>query len=376
MTSSSSLARGTLADFGAERLLRLCEAAGLHGDAPAIVETFRRLSRPWGAWPIGERPRRVPTILSDDHAPFELAAAYSGDDVELQFYLEPQGDPPGLRNNTAAGLELLAELAATRGTSLARWQDIAALFLPAAPRGLFTLLFGVTWARGRPPRFKVYVNPGVRGPDASEPLMAEAMDRLGVGPAWSVARAARAAGQIMYLCLDLVDDPRARVKVYWRHPGATAEALEDLAAVAADHRPGAALRFYRTLARSDGPFTAKPPAISLSFLAGVERPASATLEFPLSNYVDDDAAAAARVRACLAAHGMSSAAYDRVIAALPLRPLERGNGIHAHVTLRHVGGAPRITTYFATEAYSVDRDHWIADASATSSGSWRRMVER
>jgi DMATS type aromatic prenyltransferase len=369
----------TFLKFGTDRLTRLCRAVGMHDEEPHIVEEFARLSRPWNRWVIGARPRWYPSILSDDHAPFELSAAFSPEDTEIQCYWEAQGEEPSLEANMKTGLEVLQELAERHHLPLTRWGAIRDLFLPEKPCGLFTLLFGVTWGRGRPPRFKIYVNPYVRGSRTMPALMKEAMTRLGFERAWAAdceqrGRRGPKLDELMYLCLDMSTDPEARVKVYRRHYQITAAQIGTLASIAGDYLPGDAERFYGVMAERPGPYLAKPPISSLTFRArDGERPCSVTLEFPISSYVDDDRAACERIERCFSAYGLDPSRYRRALHAVASRPLDQGNGIHAHVTHRRVDGAPRLTVYFATEAYPVEAIQWAAQPeSLRSPGSVRR----
>jgi hypothetical protein len=357
----ASIERQTFLEFGVARLWRLCEAVGMGREqASPIIETFRSLSRSWGHWTIGQQPRWNPSILSDDHAPFEFSTASSKGGPEVQIYIEALGDPPSLASNLASGLSILREIARDHGLPLDRWRAMSDLFLPDAPQGLFTLLFGVTWRPGSPLRFKLYLNPQVRGPDAVASLMQEAMARLGLADAWAAASApcaGRGTGldELMYLCLDLTAEQHGRAKVYRRHYQATVEELDALASVAADYEEGEAVRFYGAVADHVGPFLAKPVITSLTFREGdTAIPGSVTLEFPLSSYVKNDAEANQRVLQAFRSYDLDPARYEAAIRAVAVRPLDRGNGIHAHITHRRVDDAPRLTVYYATEAYPVD----------------------
>jgi DMATS type aromatic prenyltransferase len=361
----------TFLSFGGERLRRLCRAVGMRDDEPRVLDDFAWLSRPWNQWKIGKRPRWYPSILSDDHAPFELSAAFAQKETEVQCYWEAQGEAPSMVSNMRTGAALLDQIAARYDLPLARWEAIKDLFLPEVPQGLFTLLFGVTWRRGRAPKFKVYLNPLVRGWDAAPELMREAMTRLGFERAWAADLERRrgrdpSTDELMYLCLDLSQSPEARVKVYRRHYHATVADIASLAGVAKDYRPGDAEKFYGLVGGGHGPFTSKPPITSLTFVQGDdERPGAATLDFPISSYARNDQVASERITRCFAEHGIDPARYWRAVDAIATRPLDRGNGIHAHITRRWVDGAPRLGVYFATEAYPVEMSAWGAQAESS-----------
>jgi hypothetical protein len=181
----------------------------------------------------------------------------------------------------------------------------------------------------------------------------------------------------MYLCLDLSTDPLARVKVYRRHYQATVAQIGALAGLAGDYLPGDAERFYGAVASHPGPFLAKPPTTSLTFREGDgERPCSVTMEFPFSSYVGDDRAASERIERCFTAYGLDPSRYRKAIEAIATRPLDQGNGIHAHLTHRRVDGAPRLTVYFATEAYPVEEEQWAPQPESLRSPGSVRLAER
>lgn len=364
-----AIAQRTFLEHAESRIDAMCQALELPERGRSMREVFRSLSHPWGAWKIGSQPRWHPSILSDDHAPYELSVASWGATANTQLYLEAQdleaqGAPPSLRSNMRAGLALLDEISNLHDVSLDRFRVIRDLFLPEDPQGLFTILFGITWVEAGPPRFKVYLNPQVRGAAASAELLQTAMDRLGYGQAWSAVRehgssANPALDQPMYLCLDLAAHADARIKVYRRHYQATAGLIDELAQVAATYRVGDATDFFGVLSEHEGAFLAKPVITSLVFTEAVaDRPSSVTLGFPVSSYVENDHVARERILRCLGTYDFDPAPYRKLIEAFAERPLEAANGIHAHASLKRQDGAPCVTVYLATEAYEFERLRW------------------
>jgi len=365
-----TIAQRTFLEHGESRADALCQALGLPERARSMREVFRSLSSPWGSWTIGDQPRWHPSILSDDHAPYELSVAFwGGPSPNTQLYLEaqdlePGGSAPSLRSNMVAGLALLDEISKRHNVSLDRFRAIRDLFLPEDPQGLFTILFGITWVGSEAPRFKLYLNPQVRGAAASAELVQTAMERLGFGEAWSLVRSQASSPDPaldvpMYLCLDLAAHAHARVKIYRRHYQATTARVDELAQVAANYRAGDALDFMGMLGGSEGPFVSKPVITSLVFTEAVaDRPTSVTLGFPVSSYVDNDRVASERIVRCLEFYGLDAAPYRKLIKAFAERPLEAGNGIHAHASLKRLGADPCVTVYLATEAYGFERLSW------------------
>src|ERR1700722_15360887 len=94
--SREAIENATFLGFATDRITRLCRAVGLPEEEASIVDEFERLSRPWNRWSIGARPRWYPSILSDDHAPFELSASFSQGESEIQCYWEAQGEEPSM----------------------------------------------------------------------------------------------------------------------------------------------------------------------------------------------------------------------------------------------------------------------------------------
>jgi DMATS type aromatic prenyltransferase len=355
-TAREGIAQETLLAFGVARLNALLHAVEAGAEGDSLVHVFRRLVHPWGFARIGERPRYRSNI-ADDEAPFEFCLAISKNAPEVQLYVEPQADPPGLKANTFAGRALLETIAAETGTSLYRFRQIADLFFPEEPSPPFTLWFGVSWIRGQPLRLKVYLNPQVRGLEHAFGLVAQALERLGFARAWAtveelLSRRPREAVEIGIFSLDLSSGQGARAKIYVRHHQAMVEDIETIARCTGEHARADVAAFYHTLADGSGPFVGKPAVTEIAFVdAGADRPAETTLAFPIGRYVETDQVACDRIRSCLAAFGLSSDAYDRAIHLFATRQLAEGRGIHAHATLRRIGGQPRIAVYFASEAY-------------------------
>jgi DMATS type aromatic prenyltransferase len=305
---------------------------------------------------MGVRPEYSSNV-ADDEAPFELSIAFSDATPEIQFYVDPLGTPPTLESNMHTGRAALKAIAGEAGASLDRFNRIEDLFLPPHPEGAFAIWIGVSSAESGP-RLKAYLNPQIRGRESAVSLVDEAMARLGLTSAWLVARAALSAApeqpdELGILSLDLCGDPEARVKLYVRKHAATVPDIGVLVGLCSETCPEDTFTFYSTLAGNAGPFVCKPVIVELAFTrSNAERPASATLEFPLSSYVSNDLVARERVTRCLAAFGLETHRYHAALDAFASRPLEQRSGIHAHVTLRRSRGRPRIAVYLATEAYT------------------------
>src|SRR5688572_22377998 len=93
---------------GTDRLLRLCEAAGMQHRSSEILAIFERLLDPWGAETIGNVPH-WPSEVGDDHTPYEFSVAF-GTATELRLLVEPLGSPPSLVLNRDRALAVIDDL--------------------------------------------------------------------------------------------------------------------------------------------------------------------------------------------------------------------------------------------------------------------------
>lgn len=354
--------RATLGRYGEERLLALLMAVSPQADTRPLLDVFRTLVQPWSDRPVGCRPL-CPSNVADDGAPYEFSLALSPESCEIQFYIEPQGDPPGAVSNMVAGRAGLETAAREFGAKLGPVRRIEDIFLPPDPKPPFSIWVGASWVPGSPLKLKLYLNPEVQGRERAALLVESALSRLGHGRAWSLLRGALArkphrSDELGIVSLDLSDAPDARVKVYVRQERATLDDVRHLAGLATDYDARDLSTFYGALAGNPGPFLSKPVITELTFRQpGAARPDSVTLEFPLQSYVPNDQVARERVCRCLSAFGIPTTAYERAIRAFSTRPLERGNGIHAHVTLRRVPSRSaqlvrRVGVYLTSEAYA------------------------
>jgi DMATS type aromatic prenyltransferase len=355
-------AEATLARFGEERLQALLAAVGSRGEAAPILAAFHALVRPWGARRIGRRPS-FPSNVADDGAPYEFSLALSPDSAEVQFYVEPQGDPPGAATNMRAGKATLELVAREFGAELAPIRAVEDIFLPPQPEPPFPIWIGASYLPGCALKFKAYLNPEVQGRSRADELVTSAMSRWGHARAWSAVRDALSvvpdrSDEVGIVALDLSAGPEARVKLYVRQKRATLADVRRLAEIATDYDAEDVDRFYGALAGHPGPFLAKPVITELTFRRrGAARPDSVTVEFPIQSYVANDDVARRRICRCLNDFGVRSAPYERAIQAFSTRPLERASAIHAHVTLRRVPSSAsklvrRIGVYLTSEAYA------------------------
>jgi DMATS type aromatic prenyltransferase len=306
----------------------------------------KKMLAPWGDSPIPAKPAWRSDI-GDDHSPFEYSVAFAKV-PELRLLVEGQGDD--LR---AAGLRV-EETLGQEGAHLGRARLLRDLFLTQDVRAPLFYLWHTATMR-EPLKVKCYFNPSVRGADHARSLVQAAMERLGMPEAWRGFAAAQAAldtRAVFLFCLDLDDGPAARVKLYAQPEGATAA---DLARVAG--APEVA-DFCRAITGSDGPYhysqtVTRLPSLYFSYTRNQEQPSDVTVQVPIRHYVRDDRAARDRICAYFKSRGLDAAPYERALDAVAGRPLEKGRGLNAWVSLR--AGTDLVTVYFAAELYRVLR---------------------
>ena len=347
----------TLGKHGARSLDSLARALGLEGELEPAQELFRDLIVPWGEAPLAEPPPWS-SDASDDHTPYEFSIAVDRASAELRILVEKRGNPPTLLSNQAEGAALNEALALRFGVSLERLRKVEDLFFPPDPQGAFAIWHAVSFAPGRAPSFKLYLNLRAQGDARAAALAETALGRLGFPDAWPIIaeRAMRRGPALdapMYLSLDLAPHSDARVKLYFRHLQATIDDLERACSAAKRYSRGRVAEFCAALA-GEGPYLAKGPITCLSFVeSGGDQPVESTLYVPLGAYTPDDRVARDRVVAYLNRHELPVSAYLGPLEAFARRPLEAGAGMHSYASLRWVDG-PRVTVYFGPEAYRVD----------------------
>lgn len=312
-----------------------------------------------------------PSDVSDDHTPVEFSVAFNNEErPTLRVLGEALGERPSPINNLWAAHRFLRNQAARFKLSMSQFDRVRDVFATRNPEGGFGLWHSLVFRNGRPPEFKVYFNPELKGVGRAPGLVAEALDRLGLGGSYRTALAHSVrpgelgrADRLTFFALDLHDRPHARVKLYMTHHGAQARDLVRAASVVDDIDPNEIIEFCRIAGGGTVAFGRRPLVGSYTFLGGVDRPVGFSIYVPIRDYVTDDGQARDRVIALLDRYGFSSAQFDRVLAALTPRCLRSGVGLIAHVSLRLGPPRPGMTVYLSAEAYEVSpaRDRLPAD---------------
>jgi DMATS type aromatic prenyltransferase len=339
------------------QLNRLCGVVGIDPAAPLDLLSGvlgEHGSRPLSAPPVW------PSGVADDHTPVEFSLAYNQTEPPaLRILAEVLAPSPGVPENMAATYEFLHRNAERHGLSTRRLDGVRDLFDVDRPHGEFGLWISLVFRAGRPPEFKVYFNPEVAGVENAPAIVAEALRRLGLGPAYTsmLERAVRPGelgrrDRLTFFALDLHEGPQARVKLYLSHHDAGPEDVARAAAAVDGVDPAEVAAFCASsggAARFDG----RPLVGSNTITQGADHPVGYSIYVPIRDYVDDDRRAHRRMLPLLDRYGFDPAFLDRAIAAVTDRPLDNGVGLLAHVSLRLGPPRPGMTVYLSSEAYQV-----------------------
>ncbi|MEU6151771.1 tryptophan dimethylallyltransferase family protein [Actinosynnema sp. NPDC047251] len=349
----------TYRDFACAKWLAIGTALGFsdhHRNTSAAA--LDALLGEWSDRPVGAACE-YPSFVSRDGFPLEFSVSWRAGVPEVRVLFESLGPVPSARAAQDAGRALTRSLADRPGVSLDRYLAIEDLFVVDDPRPFRpTVWHSLAYRPGEPPRYKVYLNPQARGRDAVPEVMAAAMGRLGLAPAWSgvAARYAELAAEgheVEFVALDLADAPGARVKVYFRHTGLVD--LDRVAALARTHDPVLAGPAYRDVYGSPA-LPDNEPMTCLAFRAGAPGPEEANVYLRLPSEVASEADATERVASVLRRFGADHLRYRAVVAALAPRPLESMVGMQELLSFRTASGRPDLGVYFRFAVYDAAVD--------------------
>jgi DMATS type aromatic prenyltransferase len=299
--------------------------------------------------------------VADDHTPVEFSVAFNENErPTLRILGEAIDTVPSAAANLAAAHRFVRAQAIRFGLALSRFDRIHDLFATDDPRGGFGLWHSLVFRYGRRPEFKVYFNPEIKGIEEAPGLVAEAVERLGLGRSYRTAmeHATRPGelgrgDRLTFFALDLHDGPHARVKLYLTHHGAEAKDLVRAAGAVNGIDAKEFVEFCAMAGDGVKAFAGRPLVGSFTFLGEADGPAGYSVYVPIRSYVSDDEEARDRVSALLDRYGFDSALLDSATTAVARRPLRDGVGLIAHVSLRLGPPRPGVTVYLSVEAYQV-----------------------
>lgn len=336
----------------------LCKIVGI--DSGSASELLADLLGSVGSRPLS-LPPAWPSGIADDHTPVEFSVAFNHNQrPTLRILGESMDSAPSAATNLAAARKFVEAQAARFGLSMSRFDRVRDVFATDHPLGGFGLWHSLVFQHAREPEFKIYFNPELKGVERAPSLVAEALDRLGLGTSYramlehSIRPGELGRGdRLTFFALDLHDGPHARVKLYLSHHGAKVRDVVRAASVVDGIDADEVAEFCVVAGGDARTFGGRPLVGSYTFVGEMDRPAGYSLYVPIRSYVRDDEEARDRVAVLLDRYGFDSAELDRIIAALVSRPLREGVGLIAHISLRLGPPRPGVTVYLSAEAYRV-----------------------
>jgi hypothetical protein len=334
----------------AGRLDLICRAFAIEPDRQQVAERILgTCMQSWNRSSIGRSPPLLSDI-TDDHSPFEYSLAFRPDGVDIRFLVEPQPATPKIESRWDAGMALVESIQREHACHLSRFHEVADLFQPSDHWARFALWVAVSI--GANALFKIYLNPAGNGAHNASRTVRAALRRLGLEQAWSsVPELRRGLDEVKYFSLDLVDDARARVKVYFSHRNVDVDFLEMMLSRAPGYVPGSAEAFCRKLSGGKFNFDGLPVQTCYSFI-GSPAVEDVALHFPVRSYARDDGEALGRVSSLLGEPRRTQ--YRDLVRALTGDPSRRG-GAQTYASLW--SGQPReVTIYLSPQLYLGAKD--------------------
>ena len=363
MDSRFSCEERSIGGFLRERWADMCDGLGLQ---QLMTESAGRqlgaVLRPWGDIPVG-RSSPFPSYVAADGFPAELSVKWSRGRPELRILFEALGTsrPITAASNRTAAADLTNRLAREPLVSLDRLQKVADVFEPSAGHAAapVPVWHSLAWLPGHPPAFKIYFGLYSLALQERYARVGEAMERLGMGAAWTDAAAGVSGGaqidgverELEFFALDLDDSARGRAKVYFRNHSNSVAVLQQMASLALTHDPVRARSAYRTLLGDAPDAAGSTPLTCLAFRPAAPRADEASTYFRVSSFTASDAEAAARIGALLALEGIDPQRHHALLHAVAPRPLNQSRGLQELVSYRSLADGGDVSVYFRFPVY-------------------------
>src|SRR6266536_1977433 len=257
---------------------RLCEIFG--ADSVSANALLADLLGPTGSRALSQPPAWTSNV-ADDHTPVEFSIAFNENEhPTLRILGEALGPQPSVARNLSAAHRFLRTQAVQFGLSMSRFDSVRDLFATENPQGEFVLWHSMVFRRGERPKFKVYFNPELKGAEQAPGLVAEALQRLGLGRSYqtmldhSVRPGELGRGdRLTFFALDLHDGPHARVKLYLTHHGAEVRDMVRAASVVNGIGAEEFAQFCKAAGGGRDIFAERPLVGSYTFLGEADGPA-------------------------------------------------------------------------------------------------------
>ncbi|KAI1735662.1 pyridoxal phosphate-dependent transferase [Xylaria scruposa] len=334
------------------------------GENDSLLSALDTSTKGWGQSPVARGIDSLPWVsqVSNDHSPFEYSVVLDQKtgEAELRFLIEAQPSEGDENQQTltqlqSAALGLTERIANeySARVSLDRFNTIRDLFMPSNPEGFFAAWH--SYASGSEgPEWKIYLNPCcIPGRDNAISATRTAFERIGLAESWAVVESIMAPNEsVIYFSLDLSSDVNhARAKVYISHGTTSASTIAKKHVAICPHAdPYEIQRFCEVMGDGSlGPYEGKPLLSCFAFTSKTPAQPVGTVHFPISAYADDDAQIQARIERYMDAASVSPLyrkRYRKMISAVQRRPLNRGRGIHAWVSLKQAAGGKQSNTFY------------------------------
>ena len=349
MTAQAYLDTPSLYTSVVERLDALVPSFGLEGRRETIRKAYELLCRRSLQLPAGRRPLHG-SRLNEDGTPFQLALALAGPTARLQFVSDIGPLSGGNAERGVAARRCLPRIARVLGASMwvAHLSEVLDELAPQDDPDLLADDSGVVWvgvsfAAGRPPALKVYINARWGCEDARWARLATFAEIARVTRGWCDVRARAAALEPLGVSLTVAAGGSPKYRSYLGGYGRPFGYYEDLARVCGGTALAGLVRRFGRVVLAEGYHR---PTRSAVWSIGAEDGSFVDRKLELCGHCvfEDDEKARERALAWLRATGTSAAPYVRVVDVLSG---ERSRSrLHAYLGVGANRGRPYSTFYF------------------------------
>ncbi|MCQ4040471.1 hypothetical protein ACFOSC_29090 [Streptantibioticus rubrisoli] len=288
----------------------------------------------------------------------------SGDRVDVRLFFRPLA-AEGATDADASweqGWRTLTRLEQRDRAHLERARGLGDLFRPRSRQAAFGLCLAASVQPLTVGRVKVYFDTLAAGTERNRQVLAEALNRIGLGAAWSWLQEHDPAGMThlmpAFFALDVDGSPDARVKFYTTVAERSASQLAARLAPFSDTARRTAAGFLENTAVDAAEALAQPgvrPTLCWSMTARCHhRPVDATLYLPFNQYAPEGGQTLGRLRKTLAPRHFR--AIERLVTrhAAVVPPNEPENPFHWAAT-KLVRDRESLTLYISAAAVDAAR---------------------
>lgn len=338
---------GTRLAAAARTLRAVAAGAGLGAREAEILDCLSVLTRSWMQAQPGAPP--LWSGLGADASGCDASLVLDGARREMRITAEAQGYPASPQTYWQAALRLSEEIETRYRADLSPLRAVQDLWTPLDPQAAGVLWHGAVFREDVPPWFKVYLHLMARGRRNAAELARASLARLGRAAAWDDVVARLSPGdEWLFLSLDLLPAPEARVKLYLRHGETTAADLDRMASSLDPEHAGQVETFVATLTgAADAPIR-RGALTTLQVEPGSSEPSHVTTHLRLYPHCStSDAVLAERLTRALARLGIPAGPCEAALAALAPGGLDGLEGLHGWASLQWLRGRPSVSVYLS-----------------------------